>query len=106
MRLPHLFLVAAAVLSANAFARLPAPSDEAKAKTAEAAAKTASNSKRAAFELCKAQNKAVGDHQATMQRAGTAAPDRAVPAPAPCTDPGPLAASGSPAAAPAAAGKP
>ncbi len=39
-------------LAGSAWAKLPAPSDEAKAKAAEAAAKTAHNGKVDAFKLC------------------------------------------------------
>ncbi|HJW12040.1 MAG TPA: hypothetical protein VJ598_09650, partial [Albitalea sp.] len=79
------------------FAKLPPLSDDAKAKAAEAAAKTAWTDKVASFQLCKAQDKAAANHVATMKREGKdAKPPIATPA---CADPGPYA---SPASAPAA----
>ena len=90
MRMTLLPLLGALLLAANAFARLPAPDDEAKVKAAEAEARAAWNSKIAAFKLCQAQNQAVADYQATMKKVGkTAALADAVPTP--CVEPGPLA---------------
>jgi len=81
-------------------AKLPAPSDEAKAKAAEAAAKTAWTGKVDGFALCKAQDKAA----AKTAKSGKAGKATATP---PCADPGPFvytpAVAGAPAAAPAAA---
>ena len=96
------FLVASLLLSIGAvsMAKLPAPSDEAKAKAAEAAAKTAWTGKVAGYELCKSQDKAV----AKAVKSGKAGKPVATP---PCTAPGPFvytpAVAGVPAAAPAAA---
>ncbi|BDI06797.1 hypothetical protein [Sphaerotilus microaerophilus] len=102
--LPLIVLLAAA-LGSSAIAKLPAPSDEAKAKAAEAAAKTAHGNKTADFQLCKAQDRIAAQHQAAARKAGKdVKPAVATP---PCTDPGPfvytppVAASG--ASAPAAA---
>ena len=50
-------LVLASLFSVSAMAKLPAPSDEAKAKAAEAAAKTAHGNKVADFQLCKSREK-------------------------------------------------
>ena len=50
------FWVLAGVLSTSAWAKLPAPSDEAKAKAAEASAKTAHAGKVDGFLLCKSQD--------------------------------------------------
>ncbi len=104
--LPLLVLLAAA-LGSSAIAKLPAPSDEAKAKAAEAAAKTAHGNKTADFQLCKAQDRIAAQHLADAKKAGKdVKPPVATP---PCTDPGPfvytppVAASGAPAAAPATA---
>ena len=85
-------------------AKLPPPSDDAKAKAAEAAAKTAWGDKVGSFQLCKAMNKAAASYQATMKQEGkTAATPVDTPA---CADPGayvsPTAASAPPAAASAA----
>ncbi|HMZ02593.1 MAG TPA: hypothetical protein PLU79_23300 [Burkholderiaceae bacterium] len=99
--------VLAATLATPATAKLPAPSDEAKAKAAEAAAKTAHGNKVADFQLCKAQDRVAAQHLAAAKKAGKdAKPPVATTA---CTDPGPFvytppaAASGAPAAAPATA---
>ena len=76
-------------------AKLPPLSDEAKAKAAETAAKTAWTDKVSSFQLCKAMNKAAANYQAAMKQAGKAT---ATPVDTPaCADPGPYA---SPASAP------
>ena len=70
-------------------AKLPPLSDEAKAKAAEAAAKTAWSDKVASFQRCKAMNKAAANYQAAMKQEGkTAASPIDTP---PCADPGPYA---------------
>ena len=51
--------LAALTLAVSAMAKLPPPSDEAKAKAAEAAAKTAHGNKVAGFQLCKRDRKSV-----------------------------------------------
>lgn len=81
-----------------ALAKLPAPSDEAKAKAAEAAAKTAWSGKVDGFLLCKSQDKTAAYYYKT---ATSTKPAAAMP---PCADPGlfvyPLpVAAGAPAAA-------
>ena len=96
-------LLLASLFSVSAMAKLPALSDEAKAKAAETAAKTAHNGKVDAFKLCKSQDKVAAHVQKTNKaKAGKPA---ATPA---CADPGPFvyapaAAAPAPAAAPAAA---
>ncbi len=80
-------LLLAAVTLAQA--KLPAPSDEAKAKAAEAAAKTAWTDKVSGYQLCKAQDKVAADYQAQAKKAGHAA--SAPVATPPCADPGPFA---------------
>jgi len=70
-----------------AFAKLPPPSDEAKAKAAEAAAKTAWSGKVAAFQLCKSQDKVAAAYLAQARKDGKAANPIATP---PCADPGPF----------------
>jgi hypothetical protein len=67
-------------------AKLPALSDEAKAKAAEAAAKTAHTNKLADFQLCKAMDRVAAGYQATAKKAGQAA-SAPVATPA-CADPG------------------
>ena len=102
-------LVLASLFSVSAMAKLPAPSDEAKAKAAEAAAKTAHGNKVADFQLCKSREKVAAHYYKTAKASGkpTSAP---VATPA-CADPGPCvaaapAAPAAVAAAPAAAAKP
>jgi hypothetical protein len=71
-----------------AFAKLPPPSDEAKAKAAEAAAKTAHGDKVAGFQLCKSQDLVAAHYAADAKKAGKEAkPATATP---PCADPGPF----------------
>ncbi|MEP7296740.1 MAG: hypothetical protein ABI702_11175 [Burkholderiales bacterium] len=75
--------LAAVLMSASAFAKLPAPSDETKAKAAEAAAKTAWTDKVGAYKLCQAMNRVAERYHKT------AAKDAAAPvATPPCADPG------------------
>ena len=98
--------------SAAASAKMPVPvlSDEAKAKAAEAAAKTAHGGKVDSFQLCRAMDRAAVHYYADAKKAGKdAKPPTATP---PCADPGafvypPPAAGAAPApAAPAAAKAP
>ncbi len=70
-----LLLIGSAVL-----AKLPPLSDEAKAKAAEAAAKTAWSGKVDGFQLCKAQDKAASHYKKTKLPATGSA----------CVDPGPF----------------
>lgn len=92
----------------NALAKLPAPSDEAKAKAAEAAAKAAHAGKVDAFQLCKAQDRVAARTNKAVKPAVKDAKGAATPA-STCVDPGtfvytPAApASAAVAAAPAAA---
>jgi hypothetical protein len=69
--------------SAAAFAKLPPLNDEAKAKAAEAAAKTAHAGKTDAYLLCKSQDKVA----AHVQKTNKAQAGKPV-ATAPCADPG------------------
>jgi hypothetical protein len=94
-----------ALLSGTALAKLPALSDEAKAKAAETAAKTAWTNKVADYQLCKSQDKVAAAHVAQAKKDGKPVTPVATPA---CADPGPfvyvppVAASGAaPATAPA-----
>jgi hypothetical protein len=69
-------------------AKLPPPSDEAKAKAAEAAAKTAHGGKVEAYLLCRSMDKVAADYFAAAKKAGTETkPPVATP---PCVDPGPF----------------
>ena len=67
-------------------AKLPQPSEEAAAKAAEAAARSAWSNKVAAYQLCRSQDKVAADYLASAKKAGT---DAAAPMPTPpCTEPG------------------
>jgi hypothetical protein len=79
----HLLVMFALAISFGAAAKLPAPSEEAKAKAAEAAAKTAHGNKVADFQLCKSREKVAAHYYKTNGK-GKAAPT-ATPA---CVDPG------------------
>lgn len=88
-------------LALPAMAKLPAPSDEAKAKAAEAAAKAAHGGKVDAYKNCKAMDKAAANYFKTAATAKREVkPAAATPA---CADPGPYVAAAPAAAAPAAA---
>ncbi|MCU0763143.1 MAG: hypothetical protein ACK40L_13000 [Hydrogenophaga sp.] len=87
-----LLMLAALMVAASAHAKLPAPApmdDAAKAKAAEAAAKTAHGNKVAAYQLCLSMDKAAQNHFKTVAAMGKAAPSPAATAPT-CTDPGPF----------------
>jgi hypothetical protein len=85
----NLILVAALTLTTVALAKLPALSDEAKAKAAEAAAKTAWSGKVDAYQLCRAQDWVAAVFFKSAKAAGTETrPPVATPA---CVDPGPFA---------------
>ena len=104
----RLALFTAIALSGSlASAKLPPLSDDAKAKAAEAAARTAHGNKVADFQLCKSMNRTASIYYAEAKKAGkdvkppTATPD--------CVDPGPFvapAAASTPVAAPAAPAAP
>lgn len=76
--------VLGAALSLSALAKLPPLNDEAKAKAAEAAAKTAHANKVGAYQLCKSQDKVAAHYRKSNKSAKAAA---AMP---PCADPGPF----------------
>ena len=78
------------VLASGVFAKLPPPSEEAKAKAAEAAAKAEWSAKRAAFATCQAQERVAARFFAEMKQAGKEVKP-ALPTPA-CEDPGPFVA--------------
>lgn len=83
-----------AVMSSVAVAKLPAPSDETKAKAAEAAAKTAWAGKVESFKLCMAQDKVVAHYKkvpvSKEVKASAKGTSASAPAAAPgaCVDPG------------------
>ncbi len=72
-----LLLLTLLVATSTAFAKLPAPSDEAKAKSAEAAAKTAHAGKVDGYLLCKSQDKVAAKVNKSKTKSAT-----------PCADPG------------------
>jgi hypothetical protein len=85
-RIVTLALLSLAAMAAGA--KMPAPvlSDEAKAKAAEAAAKTAWANKLADFQLCRSMDRVAARYQAEAKQAGKdAKPATATP---PCADPG------------------
>jgi len=83
-------LTAAALLAVPAGAKLPAPSDDAKAKTAAAAVRTAWSDNVAAYQLCRAMDRSAARYRDGMKAASKEAP-AAVETPA-CVDPGPFVA--------------
>ena len=108
---PTLLATLLLALSTSAFAKLPPPNDEAKAKAAEASAKTAHTAKADGYLLCKSQDKVA----AHVQKTNKAQAGKPAPTP-PCADPGkfvytppeaaasaPAVAGSAPAATPAAA---
>ena len=85
-----LFVLSVALLCGSAIAKLPVPvlSDEAKAKAAEAAAKTAWSGKVEGSLLCKYQDKAAAHYVKTATASGkTPKPATASPA---CVEVGPF----------------
>jgi hypothetical protein len=91
MRLaPILIAVALAASSAAVVAKLPPPSDEAKAKAAETSAKGAWSDKVAAYHLCQSMDKVADTYRKGAKSSGKDA-SSAVATPA-CTDPGPFVA--------------
>ena len=75
-----------AAAAAPASAKLPAPSDETKAKAAATALKTAWTDKVSSYQLCQAMNRSA-EHYRKSAKAAAAAVD--TPA---CADPGPFVA--------------
>ena len=86
----------ALVASGAAFAKIPAPvlDDAAKAKAAEAAAKTAWQGKVDGYQLCKSQDRVAAHYKKTAGGAkdakAAAAPAAGAPATPACADPGPF----------------
>ncbi len=98
--------IATALCCPLALAKLPAPTDAAKAAAAEAGAKTAHGNKVADFQLCKSMDKVAAHYFGDAKKAGKES--KPATATAPCADPGPFAmappaAPAGPAAAPTAA---
>ena len=98
----RVMLWALMIAATSAWAKLAPLSDDAKAKAAEAAAKTAHGNKVADFQLCNSMNRIAAHYVSTAQKAGKEVkPATATPA---CADPGPFVYP--PPAAPAAAAAP
>lgn len=74
-------------LAGAAAAKLPPLSDEAKAKAAETAARTAWSDKVAAYQLCQSMDRVAATY---LERARTTATPMQVVATPPCSDPGPF----------------
>lgn len=82
-------LAACAMTAGLAFAKLPPLSDDAKAKAAEAAAKTAHGDKVGAYQLCQSMERVAAKYFADAKKdAREVKPAVATP---PCTDPGQFA---------------
>lgn len=93
----------AASLALPAWAKLPAPSDEAKAAAALAAAKTAWSGKVAGYQLCQSMNRTAEHYRKTAKAEGRKV-EPATDTPA-CADPGAFVPPPAEGAAPAAAPK-
>lgn len=88
MNVNKILIALLAGLALPALAKLPPPSDEAKAKAAEAAAKAAWSNKVANFQLCKSMDKVAAAYHAQAKKEGkTLKPATATEA---CADPGPF----------------
>ncbi len=98
MRISILAALTAVLLANVSLAKLPPLADEAKAKAAETAAKSAWTDKVGLYQLCKTMDRIAVSYRASP--AAAAAPASAPEATPPCADPGPYV---SQAAAPAAA---
>lgn len=92
----HLLVLSALLISFGALAKLPAPTEEAKLKAAETAAKNAHGTKIAGYKLCLAQNKAAAHYFKSQGKAMTT-----LASTPPCVDPGAFKPASPSAAAPA-----
>lgn len=82
-------LLITALVCGTAFAKLPPPSEEAKAKAAEAAARTAHGNKVANYQLCQSMDRVAQAYFVNAKKAGKdVKPAAATPA---CENPGPFA---------------
>lgn len=79
--------LAALLASGPAFAKLPPPSEEAKAKAAEAAARTAWSNQVANYQLCQSMDRVAQEYLERARAAGKAVQPSPTP---PCSDPGPF----------------
>jgi hypothetical protein len=84
-----LVISACALGSGVAFAKMPPLSDDAKAKAAEAAAKSAWTDKVGAYQLCQSMDRVAAQYHADAKKSGREVkPAVATP---PCSDPGQFA---------------
>ena len=90
MNKPAVVALLAAFAAGPLLAKLPAPSDEAKAKAAEVAAKTGWSDKVGLYKLCQAMDRSAEKYRASAKAAGKDTP-ASDPMPA-CADPGPFVA--------------
>lgn len=81
-------LLALTLAAGSAVAKLPPLSDDAKAKAAEAAARSAWSDKVAAYQLCKSMDRVAATYLEKARADGKTAQPTATP---PCADPGPFA---------------
>jgi hypothetical protein len=81
----HIALLALVFVVGSASAKLPALSDEAKAKAAETAARTAWSDKVAAYQLCQSMDRVAAGYLAHARAEGKAVQPTPTP---PCSDPG------------------
>jgi hypothetical protein len=88
LTLPAVALIG--LLSTSAFAKLPAPTEEVKAKAAEIAAKNAWSDKVGLYQLCVSQDKTVANYRKNAKADGK--PVTASVPMAACADPGPYVA--------------
>ena len=81
-------MLAGVALAGSAWAKLPPLSDEAKAKAAETAARSAWANKVADYKLCQAADRVAAEYLAEAKMAGKTVTPVATP---PCADPGAFA---------------
>lgn len=80
-------MIVLALAGTAVWAKLPPVSDEAKAKAAEAAAKTAWGDKVGGYKLCQSMDRVAATYLADAKKAGKDVKPVATP---PCADPGPF----------------
>lgn len=85
-----------ALYTSTAFAQLPPPTEEDKAKAAEIAARNAWTTKIGTYQLCLEMDRTAARYHARLKATGKGVPQPT--ATAPCTDPGPYVSSIKPAA--------
>ncbi|MEZ0245978.1 MAG: formate dehydrogenase [Methylophilaceae bacterium] len=76
-----------ALYTSTAFAQLPPPTEEERAKSAEIAAKNAWTTKVGTYRLCLEMDRTAAKYHARLKASGKDVPQPTITAP--CTDPGP-----------------